>query len=89
MEPLSVTASIIAVIQISGAVISICYEYRSAVKGALKAATRITKEVKGLQDVLERLLRLAEVEIAEDLRVCPHCSRYLGLVGLYFVARKT
>ena len=34
MDPLSVTASIIAVIQISGGVVSICYNYRNAVKGA-------------------------------------------------------
>ena len=64
MDPLSVTASIIAVLQVSGAVVSICYDYRNAVKDAVKEATQITDEVKSLQDVLERLLKLAELEIA-------------------------
>ena len=71
MDPLSVTASIIAVIQISGAVVSICYEYRSAVKGAFKAAIRITEEVKSLQDVLERLLKLVELETARGSSSLP------------------
>ena len=64
MDPLSLTASIIAVVQISGAVISLCHEYRTRAKGAVKEATRITEELKSLKDVLERLLKLAEVEAA-------------------------
>lgn len=64
MDPLSLTASIIAVVQISGAIISLCYEYRTGVKDAAKEATRITEELKSFQDVLERLLKLAEVEVA-------------------------
>ena len=64
MDPLSVTAGIIAVVQISGAVISLCYEYRTGAKDAAKEAIRITEELKSLQDVLERLLKLAEIEIA-------------------------
>ena len=64
MDPLSVTASIIAVIQISGGVVSICYNYRKAVKGAAKEAAKITDEVKSLQDILERLLKIAEREVA-------------------------
>ena len=51
MDPLSVTASIIAVIQISGTVISICYDYRNAVKDAAKEVARIIDEVKSLQDI--------------------------------------
>ena len=64
MDPLSVTASIIAVIQISGSVVSICYSYRNAVKGAAEEAAKITDEVKSLQDILDRLLKIAEREVA-------------------------
>ena len=61
MDPLSITAAVIAVVQLSGAVISVCYEYR---KDGAKEAVRITEELKSLQDVLERLLKLAELEVA-------------------------
>ncbi|KAL8788064.1 MAG: hypothetical protein Q9195_007478 [Heterodermia aff. obscurata] len=64
MDPLSLTASIIAVVQISGAIVSLCYEYRTGAKDAAKEAIRITEELKSLQDLLERLLKLAEVEVA-------------------------
>ena len=64
MDPLSLTAGIIALVQISGAVISVCYEYRTGAQSATKEAIRIIEELKSLQDVLERLLRLAEVELA-------------------------
>ena len=64
MDPLSLTAGIIAVIQVSATVVSLCYDYRNGVKNAVQEATRITEEVKSLQDVLERLLKLAELETA-------------------------
>ena len=65
MDPVSVTASVIAIIQISGSIVSICYDYRNSVREAVKEATRITEEVKGLQDILDRLLKLAELDIAQ------------------------
>lgn len=60
IDPLSITAGIIAVLQISGNVIFICYDYRAAVKNAPRDAKRIIDEVNTLQDVLEQLLKLAE-----------------------------
>lgn len=64
MDPLSITAAIIVVVQISGAVISVCYEYRQGANDGAKEAIRITEELKSLQDVLECLLKLAELEVA-------------------------
>lgn len=59
MDPLSVTASIIAVIQATNAVISVCYDYSSAVKNSPWELSRVIEEVRSLRNVLETLERLA------------------------------
>lgn len=66
MDPVSLTASIIAIIQISGTVVSICYDYRNAIKNSAEDAIKIIKEIKSLQDVLERLLQLVERDEAKE-----------------------
>lgn len=76
MDPVSLTASIIAIIQISGKVISICYDYRRAIKKSAEDAIKIIKEIKSLQDVLERLLQLAEREGAKKI---PRLASLQGL----------
>jgi hypothetical protein len=65
MDPLSITASAIAVLQISGTIISSCYEYRSRVKNA-KDASRITNELNGLRIVIESLLAIVEDEKQDE-----------------------
>jgi len=62
MDPLSLTASIITVIELSGAVVRICYNFRKSVKGASGEAAKITKELNALHNVLEQLLEFAESE---------------------------
>jgi ankyrin repeat domain-containing protein 50 len=70
MDPLSLTASLIAVLQISGTVISALYEYRTSVKSAASDAARIISELNGLRGVLESLLQAVEREDGgEDLNV--------------------
>ena len=59
-EPLSLVASLIAVVQISGSVISCCYEYRKGVKNAPKNLLMVTSEVAGLRNVVERLITLMD-----------------------------
>lgn len=61
---MSLTASLIAVLQISGSVISALYEYRSGVKDASRDAARIIEELNSLRNVLESLLRAVEREEA-------------------------
>lgn len=65
-DPLSILASIIAIVQISGKVISICYDYRSGVKKAPRDLARITDEVISLRDVLERLIRIIDEDNANN-----------------------
>jgi hypothetical protein len=62
MDPLSITASLIAILQISGTVISALYEYCKGVKYASKDAAKIIEELNSLRGVLEYLLSAAEKE---------------------------
>ena len=59
MDPLSVTASIIAVLQATNSVVSVCYDYSSAVKKAPWELPKVINELKGLRNVLESLEQLA------------------------------
>ena len=59
MDPLSITASIISVLQATNAVVSICYEYSCAMKNSSWELPRVTEEVKGLRNILETLEPLA------------------------------
>jgi hypothetical protein len=60
MDPLSVAAGIIAVLQATNTVISVCYDFRAAVKEAPWSLTRILDEIKDLRNVLETLERLVD-----------------------------
>ena len=66
MDPLSITASIIAVWQAANAIISICYNYSAAVKGTPWRVPNVTNEVQSLRDVLESVAKLAERAKNED-----------------------
>jgi len=59
MDPLSITASIIAVLQATSAVVSICYDYKSAIEGSSWELLKIIDEVRSLRNVLESLEQLA------------------------------
>jgi Fungal N-terminal domain of STAND proteins len=59
MDPLSITASVIAVLQISNKIISICYDYASAVRGSSWELQSVTEEVQSLRNVLETLANIA------------------------------
>ena len=56
-DPLSFIASLIAVAQISGEIVSLCYNYRTVLKGANKNTKQLADEVKSPRDVLENLIR--------------------------------
>jgi hypothetical protein len=60
MDPLSVTASIIAVIQAANSIISFCFDFRSAVKERPWGLTKISSEVTLLRNILEALRNLSE-----------------------------
>ena len=66
MDPLSVTGTLIAVLQITSTVISICYDYRQGAKHASREIIQISDELSSLKDVLDVLLRLAEKSELDD-----------------------
>jgi hypothetical protein len=67
MDPLSLTASAIAILQISGVIINTCYDYRIRVKNAAKDASRIINELNGLRTVIDSLFQLLEDECNEKV----------------------
>jgi hypothetical protein len=60
MDPLSITGTLIAVLQVTTAVISICYDYRQGVASSSRDVLLMSSELNALKDVLESLLRLVE-----------------------------
>lgn len=66
MDPLSITASIIAVLQATDAVIHVCNDYRSAVKNSSWELPRVIDEVTSLRGLLEALARLAKEAESAD-----------------------
>ncbi|KAK6516956.1 hypothetical protein TWF506_006836 [Arthrobotrys conoides] len=55
MDPLSVTASIIAVLQLSNAVVSYCISFSLQMKGADGEIKEVISELKALQDILTQV----------------------------------
>ncbi len=59
-EGLALAASVIAVIQVTTSVISVCYDYSAAVKGASWQLTRTKAALESLRNVLQQLEPLAK-----------------------------
>ena len=60
MDPVSIAGTLIAIIQISGKVVSLCYEYRRNVKNASAEISQLLEEVTSVRDVVERLHTVAD-----------------------------
>lgn len=59
MDPLSLCANIITVLQAAHDVITICYDFRAACKGRPWSLSRVLDQVMDLRSVLERLEKIA------------------------------
>ncbi|KFZ17274.1 hypothetical protein V501_01833 [Pseudogymnoascus sp. VKM F-4519 (FW-2642)] len=59
-DPLSVAASLIAIAQVSGSIISLCYDYRRGFQGAQKEVLQIFRETQSLRNVIEQLIHLVD-----------------------------
>lgn len=60
MDPLSLTGTPIAVLQVTTSVISVCYNYRAGIASASREVIQISDSLNSLKDILEALLRLVE-----------------------------
>ncbi|KAL8780876.1 MAG: hypothetical protein Q9213_006266 [Squamulea squamosa] len=65
-EVLGLTASIVAVLQITQSVLSVCYDYSAALKGASWELTKAKDELEGLRSVLQALEPLMREAEATD-----------------------
>jgi len=64
-EGIGLAASIISVVQITGSVITICYDYQAAAKDASWEISQIRTELEGLRSVLQQLEpRAKQAELA-------------------------
>ena len=59
-EGLALAASVIAVVQITNSVISVCYDYSAAATGASWELPRLMSELESLRSVLQRLESIAK-----------------------------
>jgi ankyrin repeat domain-containing protein 50 len=80
MDPLSATASVVAVIQISGTIFDLCRTYFISVKDARKDIQRLQNEITSLQDVLVSLLDLVDTPNAASLQIVKLAIREGGPV---------
>ncbi|PSN71840.1 hypothetical protein BS50DRAFT_236580 [Corynespora cassiicola Philippines] len=60
MDPLSVTANVITVLQLANSIISICYDVRANLNKAPWSLTRVADEIKDLRNVLEQVEKASE-----------------------------
>jgi hypothetical protein len=62
MEPLSITTGVITILQATTTIITICYNFRAALKNESWSLTSIINELKSLRDILEKLEELIQDE---------------------------
>jgi hypothetical protein len=60
MDPLSISTGVITLLQATTAMISMCYNFRAALKNTPWSLTRIIDELKCLRNILESLEELAQ-----------------------------
>jgi ankyrin repeat protein len=65
-DALSLVANLVAVVQISGNIISLCYDYHRGVKGADKGILSILRETQTLRNAVEPLILLVNAESPGD-----------------------
>lgn len=66
MDPLSVVASVIACLQAANAVVSVCLDYRAALKQAPWGLAKTVEEIRDLRNVLEAVQEVADRVADQD-----------------------
>jgi hypothetical protein len=60
MDPIGLVGTLIAIVEISSKLVSVCYEYRTSVKGARREISHILDEIIVVRTLVERLIDVAE-----------------------------
>lgn len=74
MDGLSVCANIISVIQLTAETVSLCYDFRAALKQSPWSLTLILDEIRELRTVLEKLERLARDQYTCNTSAKSNCN---------------
>jgi hypothetical protein len=69
MEGLGAAASVVAIVQITGTIFSLCWEYYTEAKDAKEHIKRLRNEVKSLQDVIAEIGELIDSPSSAKLAV--------------------
>lgn len=80
MDPLSITASLIAIIQLTSKVTSTCWDLRSSFKSAKEDIARIISDTDLLRAVLEALVHLSESDDQGNLQTVRRLAGPDGLL---------
>ncbi len=80
MDGVSVAASFVALIQVSGSVFDLCRKYYSEVKEARKEIQRLRDEIFPLQDILTNVADLAEASNPTQLSILDRLNQADGPV---------
>jgi len=83
MDGLSASASIIIVIQVSGQIFSLCWDYYFAVKDARDDIQLLLNELTALQDVLESVAEMVEISGNSKLSILEILSKPNGPLQQY------
>lgn len=76
MDPLSISANIITLIQATNEVVAFCFNYAAAAKGAPWALSKMIDELKSLRNVLESIEQLSRSGDGTD----PATTSQLGTI---------
>jgi hypothetical protein len=67
IEPIGLVGTLIAIVQISGKLVSLCYDHHNGVKAAPREILQCLGEVIDVRNVVETLLKIAGTDTNADL----------------------
>jgi hypothetical protein len=74
MNPVNISESAIAILQISGSTISSCYAYRCRLKNTAKDASRIIHELNELRTVIDSFFLFWKSNVMRKTHIIPSCE---------------
>ncbi|PKY05541.1 hypothetical protein P168DRAFT_303322 [Aspergillus campestris IBT 28561] len=67
IEPIGLVGTLIAIVQVCGKLVSVCYDYRMGVRNAPKDISRILDEVTSVGSIAQQLVKAVELDDASSL----------------------
>lgn len=67
IEPIGLVGTLIAIVQVCGKLVSVCYDYRMGVRNAPKDISRILDEITSVGSIAQQLVKAVELDDALSL----------------------